>query len=86
MTHSRPDQDLDLLTAEEKARLVMGGDFWHTAPVERLGIDRIMVADGPHGLRIQPDEADHVGIGGSEPATCFPTAGGPGPLVGPGRC
>ena len=62
------------LTVEEKARLVMGSDFWHTTPVERLGIERIMVADGPHGLRMQPDEADHVGIGGSLPATCFPTA------------
>ena len=76
MTHSRPDQDLDLLTTEEKARLVMGSDFWHTAPVERLGIDRIRVSDGPHGLRMQPEEADHVGLGGSLPATCFPTASG----------
>ena len=32
-----------------------------------------MVSDGPHGLRTQL-EADHVGIGGSAPATCFPTA------------
>jgi beta-glucosidase len=64
------------LTLEEKASLVMGSDFWHTFPVERLGIDRIMVADGPHGLRMQPDEGDHVGIGGSAPATCFPTASG----------
>ncbi|HEX2361751.1 MAG TPA: glycoside hydrolase family 3 C-terminal domain-containing protein, partial [Jiangellaceae bacterium] len=43
-------------------------------PVERLGIPRIMVSDGPHGLRAQPGEGDHVGIGGSLPATCFPTA------------
>jgi beta-glucosidase len=33
-----------------------------------------MVSDGPHGLRAQPGEGDHVGIGGSLPATCFPTA------------
>jgi beta-glucosidase len=73
---ARPDVDstIEELTLEEKARLVMGSDFWHTAPVERLGIDKIMVADGPHGLRMQPDEADHAGIGGSLPATCFPTA------------
>jgi beta-glucosidase len=67
---------LGQLTLEEKARLVMGSDFWHTAAVERLGVERIMVADGPHGLRMQPDEADHAGIGGSVPATCFPTASG----------
>ncbi|MCW2847884.1 MAG: beta-glucosidase [Marmoricola sp.] len=75
-----PDLDIDALlaelTLEEKASLVIGGDFWHTAPVERLGIERVMVADGPHGLRMQPDGGDHVGIGGSAPATCFPTASG----------
>jgi beta-glucosidase len=65
---------LSELTLEEKASLCLGSDFWHTAPVERLGIPRIMVSDGPHGLRAQLEEADHVGIGGSAPATCFPTA------------
>ena len=62
------------LTLEEKAALCLGSDFWHTAPVPRLGIPSVMVSDGPHGLRRQPDEGDHVGIGGSVPATCFPTA------------
>ena len=33
-----------------------------------------MVSDGPHGLRAQLEEADHVGLSGSVPATCFPTA------------
>jgi beta-glucosidase len=65
---------LSELTLEEKASLCIGSDFWHTAPVERLGIPQIMVSDGPHGLRAQLEEADHVGIGGSAPATCFPTA------------
>jgi len=49
-------------------------DFWHTKPIERLGIPSIMMADGPHGLRKQDEKADHVGIGTSVPATCFPTA------------
>ena len=62
------------LTLEEKASLCLGSDFWHTAPVERLGIPAIMVSDGPHGLRAQLGEADHVGLQGSAPATCFPTA------------
>jgi beta-glucosidase len=62
------------LSLEEKASLCLGSDFWHTAPVERLGIPAIMVSDGPHGLRKQPHEANHVGISGSVPATCFPTA------------
>jgi beta-glucosidase len=62
------------LTLEEKAALCLGSDFWHTAPVPRLGIRAITVSDGPHGLRRQPDEGDHVGVSGSLPATCFPTA------------
>src|SRR3954463_11045868 len=62
------------LTLEEKASLCLGSDFWHTAPVARAGIRAITLSDGPHGLRKQPDEGDHVGISGSVPATCFPTA------------
>jgi beta-glucosidase len=66
------------LTVQEKASLTLGSDFWHTAPLERLEVPMIMVSDGPHGLRAQLDEADHVGLGGSAPATCFPTAAGLG--------
>jgi beta-glucosidase len=73
-TASAASSLLGQLTLEEKASLCLGSDFWHTAPVERLGVPAIMVSDGPHGLRVQPDEADHVGISGSVPATCFPTA------------
>ncbi|MFC4942404.1 glycoside hydrolase family 3 C-terminal domain-containing protein [Pseudonocardia sp. GCM10023141] len=68
------DAVLAELTLAEKASLTSGSSFWYTAPVERLGIPRIMVSDGPHGLRVQPGEGDHVGLGGSLPATCFPTA------------
>ncbi|HEX8346787.1 MAG TPA: glycoside hydrolase family 3 C-terminal domain-containing protein [Actinoplanes sp.] len=68
------DRLLTELTVAEKASLTSGSAFWYTAPVERLGIPRIMVSDGPHGLRAQPGDSDHLGIGGSLPATCFPTA------------
>jgi len=65
------------LTLAEKASLLSGRTFWHTKGVDRLAIPAIMVADGPHGLRKQdPDNADHVGLQGSVPATCFPTAAG----------
>ena len=35
------------LTLEEKASLTSGSSFWYTAPVERLGVPKIMVSDGP---------------------------------------
>src|SRR3954452_3639518 len=65
---------LEQLTLEEKASLVIGSDFWHTAPVERLDIPAGMVADGPHGLRKEEDTAGEAALGASVPATCFPTA------------
>jgi beta-glucosidase len=68
------DRLLAELTVAEKASLTSGSGFWYTTPVERLGIPPIMVSDGPHGLRAQPGDSDHVGLSGSLPATCFPTA------------
>jgi beta-glucosidase len=65
---------LTALTLEEKAALCLGSDFWHSAPVPRLGIRAITMADGPHGLRKQAQEEEYDQISGSVPATCFPTA------------
>ncbi|MEU6284782.1 glycoside hydrolase family 3 C-terminal domain-containing protein [Streptomyces sp. NPDC047028] len=64
------------LTLEEKAGLLDGSDFWRTQPVERLGIPSVMLSDGPHGLRKQPESGDHLGLLDSVRATCFPTAAG----------
>ncbi|MCH1625814.1 glycoside hydrolase family 3 C-terminal domain-containing protein [Ferdinandcohnia quinoae] len=64
------------MTIEEKASLCSGLDFWHTKGIERLGIPSIMVADGPHGLRKQAENSDHMGLYDSIPATCFPSAVG----------
>lgn len=66
------------LTLEEKASLTSGLNFWHTKPVERVGIPSIMMTDGPHGLRKQAGAGDHLGLGSSVPATCFPPAVGLG--------
>ncbi len=62
------------LTLEEKASLCSGADFWHTKAVRRLGIPATMVSDGPHGLRKQAQEGDHLGINDSIEAVCFPAA------------
>lgn len=65
---------VDLMTLEEKAGMCSGLDFWHTKPVERLGIPSVMVSDGPHGLRKQAEGEDHLGINDSIVAVCFPAA------------
>jgi beta-glucosidase len=42
---------LNQLTLEEQVALLTGADFWTTAPIERLGIPRVKVTDGPNGAR-----------------------------------
>jgi len=67
---------LEKLTLDDKAKLCSGSDFWHLHGIDHLDLPSIMVTDGPHGLRKQPEEADHIGLAESVPATCFPTASG----------
>jgi beta-glucosidase len=62
------------LTLLEKAALLSGANTWQTRAIERIGLPAVWLADGPHGVRKQVGSADHLGINGSEPATCFPTA------------
>jgi beta-glucosidase len=70
--------DVSELTLDAKASLTSGASFWYTKAVERVGVPAIMVTDGPHGLRKQREGGDHLGIGDSVPATCFPPAVGLG--------
>lgn len=65
---------LKTLTLEEKASLCQGASFWFTQDIPEKGIQPIMMTDGPHGLRKQTGETDHLGVNKSEPATCFPSA------------
>lgn len=65
-------QLISKMTLEEKASLCSGADFWHTKEVARLGIPAAAVSDGPHGLRKQDGEADHLGLNESIRAVCFP--------------
>ncbi len=62
------------MTLEEKAGMCSGLDFWNLKNVDRLGIPSVMVSDGPHGLRKQDENGDHLGLNESIKAVCFPPA------------
>ena len=63
------------LSLPQRAALGSGATFWTTKAVD--GVPAIMLTDGPHGVRKQSGSAtDHLGVAGSEPATCFPPAVG----------
>ncbi|HHU38964.1 MAG TPA: beta-glucosidase [Propionibacterium sp.] len=66
------DDIITQATTEDLARLVCGDGTWHTSGIERLGVPRVRMADGPHGLRVELGAS----LGESAPATCFPPAVG----------
>ena len=65
---------IEKMTIEEKAAILSGKNVWQSRNIDRLGIPSIFCADGPHGIRKQAKEGDHLGLNPSLPATCFPTA------------
>lgn len=65
------------MSLEQKAAFVSGFDYWHLEEAPELGLPKIMITDGPHGLRKQNKDkkaSDGIGLGNSVPATCFPPA------------
>ncbi len=42
---------LDVLTVKQKVALVRGADFWSTTPIEEIGLRRMVLSDGPSGVR-----------------------------------
>lgn len=58
----------------EAAGLLTGASFWTTKGAD--GIRPLTLVDGPHGVRLQKDGDDHLGLHASEPATCFPPGSG----------
>lgn len=62
------------LTIQERAELVSGKNFWFTAENKDQQIPKLMMTDGPSGLRKQASSADALGLNQSVEAICFPSA------------
>ena len=65
---------LGKMSLEQKCALLSGATAFGARAFPGLGVPELQFSDGPHGLRHQAEGANHLGIGGSLPATCFPTA------------
>lgn len=59
---------------EDKAKLLSGKGFWHTADIESENIPSIMMTDGPHGIRKEYRTDDGSGVNKTYQATLFPAA------------
>ena len=53
--HNEATALVQQMTVEEKASLCSGKSTWYLQGVERLGLEPVMVTDGPHGLQVGVD-------------------------------
>jgi beta-glucosidase len=62
------------MSLEQKCFILSGKDFWSSRAYPSVGVPSMTLSDGPHGIRKQEGAGDQLGLNGSVPATCFPTA------------
>ncbi len=51
MPKSRIENIVDQMTLEEQVSILSGSDFWSLPAIDRLGIGKLRVTDGPNGAR-----------------------------------
>ena len=68
MEKSKIKEIVAKMTLEEKAALTSGLDNWSTKGVDHLGVPKLRMSDGPHGLRLDPS----IGEDKNTSAVCFP--------------
>lgn len=61
------------MKTETKIKLLSGNGWWRTHEIEEDNLPSVFMCDGPHGLRIQSGNGDHLGINESQKAICYPT-------------
>ena len=66
--------DANDLTLLQAAALLSGASAWDSRAIPAARVPAFVMSDGPHSVRRQLGDADHLGIAESEKATCFPTA------------
>ena len=66
--------DANDLTLLQAAALLSGASAWDSRAIPAALVPSFVMSDGPHGVRRQLGDADHLGIAESEKATRFPTA------------
>lgn len=63
------------LTNEQLAKYIRGDGFWYLFSNPELGVKKVKMSDGPHGLRTEPDkkEKDKFVFATTYKAICFPS-------------
>lgn len=67
---------LKQMTIDEKIKWTTGNNMWFMGGNERLGIKEILVADGPHGVRVYKKRPGHAALEleNMQESTLFPSA------------
>ena len=67
------EKTLRPMSLRQKCAFLGGATAFGTRPYQSPQVPRMQFSDGPHGMRHQK-QGNHLGLGESDPATCFPTA------------